>query len=150
VEAEYRKIEGVLLTEVGYTGGHLADPSYQDVCTGRTGHAEAVRIGFDPRIVTYQELLTVFWGIHDPTQLNRQGADVGVQYRSAIFALDAEQALIAKRSKERIQQYFGGGVMTVIERAKEFYRAEEFHQQYLAKRGEDACASTIQRRMRKG
>jgi peptide-methionine (S)-S-oxide reductase len=149
VEAEYRKIEGVLITEVGYTGGNAADPTYQDVCSGRTGHAEAVRVAFEPEIVTFQELLTVFWGIHDPTQLNRQGSKVGPQYRSAIFCMDANQAHLAQASKERMQQYFGGGIVTVIAPATEFYRAEDFHQQYLAKRGEDACASTILKWIRK-
>ena len=143
VEAAFRQIEGVTRTEVGYSGGQTDEPSYSDVCTGTTGHAEVVRIEFDAARVNYDELLEVFWNSHDPTQLNRQGPDVGTQYRSAIHTHDDGQQAAAEASKENAQERFGGRIVTNITAASEFWRAEEYHQQYLAKRGQDACATTV-------
>ena len=141
VEAAFRRIPGVKDTSVGYTGGNTPDPTYQEVCTGRTGHAEAVKVMFDPAQVTYQQLLEVFWQCHDPTQLNRQGPDVGTQYRSAIFFHSPQQEAAAQASK--IQQEKSGRhgkpVVTEIAPASEYYDAEEYHQQYLEKRGEVRC-----------
>ncbi len=136
VEAAFRKIEGVTSTQVGYAGGSLEDPTYEDVCTGETGHAEVVQVEYDPSRVSYDELLAVFWEIHDPTTLNRQGPDVGAQYRSAIFFHDAEQEAAARASKEKLQKSggFGREIVTEITPASTFYRAEEYHQQYLEKR----------------
>ena len=134
VEAAFRQVEGVVATMVGYTGGAMPQPTYEDVCTGRTGHAEAVRVEFDPSRVTYEELLSVFWDIHDPTSLNRQGPDVGTQYRSAIFIHDAEQEAAARASKEQVSDRFSGGVVTEIVTCGSFFPAEEYHQQYLKKR----------------
>ena len=141
VEAAFRRIPGVKDTSVGYTGGNTIDPTYHEVCTGRTGHAEAVKVMFDPAQVTYQQLLEVFWQCHDPTQLNRQGPDVGTQYRSAIFFHSPQQEAAAQASK--IQQEKSGRhgkpVVTEIAPASEYYDAEEYHQQYLEKRGEVRC-----------
>ena len=141
VEAAFRRIPGVKDTSVGYTGGNTIDPTYPEVCTGRTGHAEAVKVMFDPAQVTYQQLLEVFWQCHDPTQLNRQGPDVGTQYRSAIFFHSPQQEAAAQASK--IQQEksgrLGKPVVTEIAPASEYYDAEEYHQQYLEKRGEVRC-----------
>ena len=135
VEAAFRKVAGVEDVTVGYTGGSVADPTYEAVCTGRTGHAEAVRVRYDPEQVTYAELLAVFWSVHDPTQLNRQGPDVGTQYRSAIFPQDAEQAEIARQSLADKEGELGQAVATRIEPAGVFYPAEAYHQRYLEKRG---------------
>jgi peptide-methionine (S)-S-oxide reductase len=143
VEAEFRRVEGVTRTEVGYTGGDLADPTYEAVCAGRTGHAEAVRVEFDEAAVSYERLLEVFWSIHDPTQVNRQGPDVGTQYRSAVFFSDPTQEERARASLAAVQARLGRPVATEITPAAEFWRAEDYHQQYLAKRGRDACASTV-------
>lgn len=143
VEAAFRRVEGVERTEVGYTGGAVADPTYEDVCTGRTGHAEAVRVEFDEARVAYERLLEVFWTVHDPTQVNRQGPDVGTQYRSAVFVHDPGQETAARASLASVQARLDRPVATRIEPAGEFWRAEEYHQQYLAKRGQNACASTI-------
>ncbi|MHC4818025.1 MAG: peptide-methionine (S)-S-oxide reductase MsrA [Planctomycetota bacterium] len=143
VEAEFRRVEGVTRTEVGYTGGGLADPTYEAVCAGRTGHAEAVRVEFDEAGVAYERLLELFWSIHDPTQVNRQGPDVGTQYRSAIFFTAPGQEEAARASLAAVQARLGRPVATEITPAAEFWRAEEYHQQYLAKRGRDACASTV-------
>ena len=143
VEAAFRRVEGVTRTEVGYAGGDLADPTYEAVCAGRTGHAEAVRVEFDEARVSYARLLEVFWSIHDPTQVNRQGPDVGTQYRSAVFFADPGQEQAAHASREAVQARLGRPVATEITPAAEFWRAEEYHQQYLAKRGRDACASTV-------
>jgi peptide-methionine (S)-S-oxide reductase len=143
VEAAFRRVEGVTRTEVGYTGGALADPTYEAVCAGRTGHAEAVRVEFDEARVAYEHLLELFWSIHDPTQVNRQGADVGTQYRSAVFFLDAGQETAARASLAAVQTRLDRPVATEITPAPEFWRAEEYHQQYLARRGQDACASTV-------
>jgi len=138
VEAAFRNVSGVISTAVGYMGGSLKNPTYHDVCSGRTGHAEVVQIVYDPVKVSYEHLLDVFWSIHDPTQLNRQGPDIGTNYRSVIFFHDAEQALLARRSKEKIEVSAVSGfrkVMTEITPASEFYRAEEYHQRYYEKHG---------------
>ncbi len=146
VEARFRQVEGVTSTAVGYAGGTLQNPTYEDVCTGRTGHAEVVEVRHDPSRVSYDQLLDVFWHCHDPTTLNRQGPDVGTQYRSAIFFHNAEQESAAKASKQKLQRsgQFNREIVTQITPASPFYRAEEYHQQYLAKRGRSACASTVQ------
>jgi peptide-methionine (S)-S-oxide reductase len=140
VEIDFANTMGVTATRVGYTGGSVEEPSYQDVCTGRTGHAEAVEIEFDPERVSYEELVQRFLGLHDPTQLNRQGPDVGSQYRSAIFAHSPEQADIARRVIEAMQERFGGRIVTEVADAGEFWPAEEYHQRYLEKRGMATCA----------
>jgi len=140
VEAAFRKLKGVTSTAVGYSGGHLPNATYKDVCSGKTGHAEVVQVEFDPSQVSYDDLLNVFWEEHDPTTLNRQGPDVGAQYRSAIFFHSAEQEVAAKASKERAQKLFKNKIVTEITPASEFYRAEEYHQQYLEKRGLAHCS----------
>jgi peptide-methionine (S)-S-oxide reductase len=136
VESAFRKIAGVRSAEVGYTGGATENPSYQEVCTGQTGHAEAVHLLFDPDRVTYEQLLDAFWAIHDPTTMNRQGPDVGSQYRSAIFIHDAGQEAAARAAKERLEAagQRRGPIVTEIAPAGAFYRAEDYHQQYLDKR----------------
>jgi peptide-methionine (S)-S-oxide reductase len=141
VEAAFRQVQGVGSTAVGYSGGTLKDPTYEDVCTGTTGHAEIVQIEYDPDIVSYEDLLEVFWNIHDPTTLNRQGPDVGAQYRSAIFYHSPEQKAAAMASKERVQNSgkYKKPIVTEITPASQFYRAEEYHQQYLEKRGLVSC-----------
>jgi peptide-methionine (S)-S-oxide reductase len=139
VEAAFREIRGVTATTVGYTGGSLESPSYKQVCRGRTGHAEAVRVEFDPATVTYEQLLDVFWANHDPTTLNRQGWDLGSQYRSAIFFKDATQQAFATASLEAQQGQRRKPVVTEITPARSFYAAEDYHQQYLEKRGQASC-----------
>jgi peptide-methionine (S)-S-oxide reductase len=141
VEAAYRQIPGVLSTAVGYLGGTLENPSYHDVCTGRTGHAEVVQVDYDPSRITYDDLLTVFWENHDPTTLNRQGPDIGTQYRSAIFYHDDEQKEAAIKSKEERERSgrYRKPIVTEITPATEFYMAEDYHQQYLEKRGLSSC-----------
>ena len=142
VEANFRKVKGVLATQVGYSGGKLENPTYEDVCTGQTGHAEVVGVEHDESQVSYEELLEVFWKIHDPTTLNRQGPDIGTQYRSAIFFLDASQESLAKTSKADQQQLgkFVSEIVTEITPASPFYMAEDYHQQYLEKRGLSQCS----------
>ena len=137
VESAFRKLDGVTETAVGYAGGTTRDPSYEDVCTGRTGHAEVVEVAYDPDRVSYEDLLDLFWGIHDPTTLNRQGPDIGTQYRSAIFFHDTEQEALAKQSLEHLQRSdrFARDIVTEITPAPDFYRAEEYHQGYFEKRG---------------
>ena len=141
VEAAYRQIPGVTSTAVGYLGGTLENPSYHDVCTGRTGHAEVVQVEYDPSRLTYDDLLTVFWENHDPTTLNRQGPDVGTQYRSAIFYHDDEQKEAAIKSREERDRSgrYRRPIVTEITPATEFYMAEDYHQQYLEKRGLSSC-----------
>lgn len=141
VEAAFRQIPGVTATRVGYAGGTTANPSYREVCTDRTGHAEVVEVSYDPTHVRYEELLKVFWENHDPTQLNRQGPDHGSQYRSVIFFHDPEQEAAARESQERLA---GTGryrrpIVTQILPAPAFYEAEDYHQQYLEKRGLASC-----------
>ncbi|MFP4655520.1 MAG: peptide-methionine (S)-S-oxide reductase MsrA [Methanohalobium sp.] len=141
VEAAFRQIEGVVSTRVGYTGGKWENPTYKDVCTGKTGHAEAVEITFDSSIVSYDKLLDVFWKIHEPTTLNRQGPDIGTQYRSAIFYHNGEQKKKAFESKKRLQTSgkYKNEIVTEIVPASEFYEAEEYHQRYFEKHGYSAC-----------
>jgi peptide-methionine (S)-S-oxide reductase len=141
VEEAFRPLKGVTSTTVGYTGGTMKDPSYKDVCTGTTAHAEAVEVEFDPKQISYDQLLSVFWQSHDPTTLNRQGPDYGTQYRSAIFYEDAEQEAAARRSKAELEKsgLFKRPIVTEIKPASEFYRAEDYHQQYFEKRGIKSC-----------
>jgi peptide-methionine (S)-S-oxide reductase len=143
VEAAFRRVPGVIDTAVGYSGGRLKNPTYEDVCTDRTGHAEVVQVTYDPAQVSYERLLEVFWSNHDPTQLNRQGPDIGTQYRSVIFYHDDEQKAEAEESKARTESLAGfrRPIVTQIVPAAPFYRAEEYHQQYLAKRGIDSCST---------
>ncbi len=143
IEASFREIEGVLRTTVGYTGGSVVDPSYEQVCAGTTGHAEAVEVWFDPAIVSYEELLSAFWSLHDPTTLNRQGWDFGHQYRSAIFFHDPDQERQAIASRDERQQSVRRPIVTEIVPASEFYDAEEYHQRYFEKHGGAACATTL-------
>jgi peptide-methionine (S)-S-oxide reductase len=140
VEAAFRQIKGVVSTAVGYLGGHFANPTYEDVCSGNTGHAEVVQVEYDPAQVSYDDLLKVFWENHDPTTLNRQGPDVGAQYRSAIFFHTPEQEAAAKASREKMQAGYKKKIVTEITPASEFYRAEDYHQQYLEKRGLAHCS----------
>jgi len=137
IEADFRNTKGVTATTVGYLGGDLDNPSYQDICTGRTGHAEVVEVTFDPEQTDFSALLEVFWQSHDPTTLNRQGPDVGSQYRSAIFFHDEEQRSLAEASKEALTAdgRFARPIVTEITPATAFFRAEEYHQQYLEKQG---------------
>jgi peptide-methionine (S)-S-oxide reductase len=141
VEDAFRQVEGVSSTAVGYIGGTTKSPSYKQVCSGRTGHAEAVEIEFDPAKVSYLELLAIFWKSHDPTTVNRQGPDIGTQYRSAIFFHDAEQEKDARDSKAVLaeQGVFKRSIVTEIVPAEEFYRAEDYHQQYFEKQGIRSC-----------
>ena len=139
VEAAFRRVAGVIGAMVGYTGGSTVNPTYEDVCTGMTGHAEAVQLEYDPAKVSYEALLEVFWGMHDPTTLNRQGPDVGTQYRSAIFYHTPAQADAARLSRDREQGRHRRTIVTEIVPAEEFFRAEEYHQRYLEKRGAPHC-----------
>ncbi|MBW3660579.1 MAG: peptide-methionine (S)-S-oxide reductase MsrA [Gemmatimonadetes bacterium] len=141
IETAFREVEGVVDAEVGYTGGSTEEPTYEQVCTGRTGHAEAVRVVYDPERVSYEALLSVFWRIHDPTQRDRQGPDVGTQYRSAIFVHDEDQRRAAESSKTDLDRSgrLSRPVATEIEDAGPFWRAEEYHQRYLEKRGRGGC-----------
>jgi peptide-methionine (S)-S-oxide reductase len=139
VDAVFERTEGVEKTTVGYTGGKTKNPTYEQVCTGKTGHAEAVQIIYNPKIITYEQLLETFWMIHDPTQKNRQGPDIGTQYRSAIFYHNQEQKHMAEESKKQKEKYLGVKIQTEITLAKEFYPAEEYHQKYLKKQGRTSC-----------
>ena len=141
VEAQFRQTPGVKSTAVGYEGGSMLNPTYKDVCSDQTGHAEVVEVDFDPSEVSYDALLDVFWNNHDPTTLNRQGPDVGTQYRSAIFYHTPDQKAAAEASKERLEKSgrFRRPIVTEIVPAQTFYRAEEYHQQYLEKRGLASC-----------
>ena len=132
-------------TRVGYSGGTLENPTYEDVCSHTTGHAEVVEVTYDPEQVSYEQLLDVFWHKHDPTQLNRQGWDIGDQYRSVIFVHDAEQQEAAARSKAQEQTRHRKEVVTLIEPAQTFYEAEDYHQQYLEKRGRSSCTPALAR-----
>jgi len=141
VEETFRRTEGVVETQVGYIGGQTESPDYKSVCSGNTGHAEAVEVTFDPARVTFEQLLDVFWKCHNPTQLNRQGPDFGTQYRTAIFTHDDEQLQSATESKQRLDEsgQLGQPVATEIVSASIFHRAEEYHQQYIAKGGRSSC-----------
>jgi len=142
VEETFRNLKGVVSTAVGYAGGAKSNPTYEDVCTDRTGHAEVVQVEFNPAEISYDQLLEVFWSNHNPTTLNRQGPDVGTQYRSVIFYHSPQQKAAAEASKERLQNSgrFSRPIVTAIELAPAFWRAEEYHQQYLKKRGQTHCA----------
>ncbi len=137
VETTFRKVAGVRSAMVGYSGGSFENPTYEDVCSGKTGHAEVVQVEYDPPEVSYEDLLDVFWDCHDPTTVNRQGPDIGTQYRSAIFFHDADQELAAITSKEKLQSSgrYPSPIVTEITPAEAFYPAEDYHQRYLEKRG---------------
>ena len=141
VEAEFRKVPGVVDAVVGYSGGYTENPTYKDVCTDETGHAEVVQVTFDPAKVRYEQLLDAFFKLHDPTQVNRQGPDFGKQYRTAIFFHSPEQEAAAKKAKAALEASgkFRKPIATEITAAKPFYRAEEYHQRYLEKRGAASC-----------
>jgi peptide-methionine (S)-S-oxide reductase len=141
VEATFRQLPGVTSTRVGYTGGATENPTYKDVCTDRTGHAEAVEVDYDPTKLPYERLLDVFWENHDPTQLNRQGPDYGTQYRSAIFFHSPEQEAAARASREELEKsgHYRKPIVTQIVPATTFYEGEDYHQQYLEKRGLASC-----------
>lgn len=139
VEATFRRLAGVKSTQVGYTGGKLDHPTYEAVCTDRTGHAEALEVTFDPQVISYHDLLEVFWNNHNPMTLNRQGPDVGSQYRSAIYFHSPEQETEAKASRDAVQARFPRPIVTEITPASTFWPAEEYHQQYLEKRGLSNC-----------
>lgn len=142
VEQAFREIKGVVETEVGYTGGHTENPTYEEVCRKGSGHAEAVLVTFDPDIVSYDDLLATFWKIHDPTQVNRQGPDLGDQYRTVIFSNSGEQhaAAIASRNAEAHSERHSKPIATLVEPLGKWWKAEEYHQQYFEKRGGGACA----------
>ena len=139
VQAEFDKLSGLIKTEAGYSGGHPENPSYHEVCTDGTGHAEVVRIEYNPKKIKYEDLLKKFWEIHDPTQKNRQGPDIGSQYRSVIFYFDDQQKKIAQESMKEEQKRIGKKIETEIVKAGHFYKAEEYHQRYLMKRGLASC-----------
>ncbi|MBI3623284.1 peptide-methionine (S)-S-oxide reductase MsrA [Candidatus Pacearchaeota archaeon] len=142
IEEAFRTLKGVLNTEVGYEGGKMQDPSYEDVSTHRTGHVEVLQLEFDPKIVSYEKLLEVFWKIHDPTTLDRQGLDIGNQYKSIIFYHTEEQKKKAEKSKKDLEKkgIFGDPIVTEIVKAGKFWKAEDYHQKYLMKRGLKSCA----------
>jgi peptide-methionine (S)-S-oxide reductase len=133
VEAAFQKIQGVKQTTVGYMDGHINNPTYEQVCTDKTGHAEVIQILFNPEEVSFEKLLNIFWEIHDPTQLNRQGPDIGTQYRSIIFYHNEGQKRLAENSKNKYQKKYNKKIVTEIKPAKEFFPAEEYHQKYLEK-----------------
>lgn len=141
VEAAFRRLPGVVDVAAGYSGGHMPNPTYKDVCSHTTGHAEVVQVTFDPQKISYDQLLDLFWQIHNPTQVNRQGPDVGSQYRSAIFVHSPEQQAIAEKSKAALAASgkFQRPIATEITTAGPFYRAEEYHQKYLEKHGAASC-----------
>lgn len=139
VEESFRKLKGVTKTIVGYMGGEMENPSYEDVCTHETGYVEVCQVEFDPRIITYEKLLETFWSIHDPTQLNRQGLDIGIQYKSVIFYHSKKQKTMAMVSKNTQQEKFRDKIATEILPKKTFYEAEAYHQKYLLKRGRNIC-----------
>ena len=139
VEVAFRNIDGVKDAIAGYSGGSTEHPTYEQVCTGRTGHAESVEVTYDDAEVSYEQLLDAFWELHDPTQLDRQGPDVGTQYRSVIFVHDDEQRAAAEGSREGVQQRFDRPVVTQVVEAGPFWPAEDYHQRYLEKRGLASC-----------
>ena len=141
VEASFQQVDGVVSTRVGYTGGTKRNPTYEDVCTGKTGHAEAVEVSFNSSKISYSEILDIFWSIHDPTTLNRQGLDIGSQYRSAIFCHSEEQRTLAIVSKENMKKSgkYKRDIVTEIVSATDFYPAEEYHQNYFWKHGRVSC-----------
>ncbi len=137
IEEEFKKLQGVTSTSVGFMGGDFKNPSYKDVCTGKTGHAEVVHLEYDSKVISYEKLLEVFWNIHDPTTLNKQGPDIGTQYRSMIFFYNEEQEKTANRSKEKLEKSskFKNKIVTEIKPAQTYYKAEEYHQKYFEKQG---------------
>jgi len=145
VEALFLQTKGVISTEVGYTGGKTENPTYEEVCSGTSGHAEAIQVEYDPSVISYKELLVLFWDNHDPTTINQQGPDIGEQYRSVVFFHNEEQESIAKQMKEKLQDTaihkFGKKIVTQIVPATKFYRAEEYHQKYLEKHPERFCST---------
>ena len=147
VEELFRHTKGVKSTQVGYTGGSANNPTYEQVCSGRTGHAEAIEIEYDPSEISYEDLLMIFWNNHNPTTLNQQGPDIGEQYRSAVFFHNSEQEAIAKNVKDKLQdaaqKQFGKKIVTEIVPATTFFRAEDYHQRYLEKNGLAQCSSKI-------
>jgi peptide-methionine (S)-S-oxide reductase len=145
VEAAFRRLEGVTATRVGYSGGSLQNPTYQDVCSHRTGHAEVVEVTYDADQISYEQLLEAFWNKHNPTHRNRQGWDFGDQYRSVIFFHDEEQREAAERSKAELEasKRYRRPIATVIEPARTFYVAEDYHQQYLEKQGRASCTAAL-------
>lgn len=146
LEAVFDDVKGVHSVESGYAGGHVENPSYQAVCTGATGHAEVVQVTFDPDVVSYKDLLHIFFGIHDPTTLNRQGADVGTQYRSAIFYYDEEQKMIAEAVIKDLdaQKIWDAPIVTTLEKMTDFYIAEDYHQEYFANNpNQPYCAAVV-------
>ena len=145
VEAAFRQLDGVTRTRVGYSGGRTENPTYEDVCSHTTGHAEVVEVTYDPVQVSYEQLLDVFWHKHDPTQLNRQGWDIGDQYRSVVFTHDEEQREAALRSRAREQANWSAPIVTQVEPAQTFHEAEDYHQQYLEKRGRSSCTPALAR-----
>ena len=147
VESLFRQVKGVESTQVGYTGGTFDDPTYEDVCSGRTGHAESIQIDYNPSVVSYEELLKIFWSNHNPTTINQQGPDIGEQYRSVVFFHNPEQEKAAKELMEKLQpatiKRFGKKIVTEIVPDKTFFRAEEYHQRYLEKNGFAHCSSKL-------
>ena len=138
-EIKFGKLDGVIKTEVGYCGGNSDKTTYEKVCSGTTNHAEVVRLEFDPKIISYEKILSYFFEIHDPTTLNQQGPDIGTQYRSAIYYNDSTQEVAAKQSKEKNSTLFSGPIVTEITAASKYYLAEDYHQKYLEKRGMGSC-----------
>lgn len=147
VESLFRQVKGVESAQVGYTGGTFDDPTYEDVCSGRTGHAESIQIDYNPSVVSYEELLKIFWSNHNPTTINQQGPDIGEQYRSVVFFHNPEQEKAAKELMEKLQpatiKRFGKKIVTEIVPYKTFFRAEEYHQRYLEKNGFAHCSSKL-------
>ena len=147
VESLFRQVKGVESTQVGYTGGTFDDPTYEDVCSGRTGHAESIQVDYNPSVVSYEELLKIFWSNHNPTTINQQGPDIGEQYRSVVFFHNPEQEKAAKELMEKLQpatiKRFGKKIVTEIVPYKTFFRAEEYHQRYLEKNGFAHCSSKL-------
>ena len=139
VEAAFRRLAGVKSTQVGYAGGRSQNPTYKQVCTDTTGHAEVVEVTYDPQVISYSDLLEVFWDNHNPTTMNRQGPDWGSQYRSVIFFHSPEQAAAARASRDAVQARFPNPIVTQFEPAPAFWPAEDYHQQYLEKRGLASC-----------
>jgi peptide-methionine (S)-S-oxide reductase len=147
VEYVFRRVPGVLDVRVGYSGGHTENPTYEEVCSHTTGHAEVAQVSFDPEKVTYEQLLEVFWAMHDPTQVDRQGPDIGDQYRSAIFTHSDEQRAAAEESKARAQTRFDRPIATAIEPLGAFYPAEDYHQEYYTKTGHEPYCHVVPTRV---
>lgn len=135
VEEVFRTTNGIINTKVGYSGGHKVNPTYEEVCTGNTDHAEVVKVEYDESVITYDQILNIFFENHNPTQLNRQGPDIGTQYRSSIFYLNNNQKTQAEQKLNSLQEHFNNNIVTEIKKATEFYLAEEYHQEYVAKGG---------------